>query len=92
MGRRGGSSLQDAAPPEQEAQQGQAAHTAGHDKYPEGPTGLLPKGVPTEGTEQRGQRSRWSGVHRIGVPRIGVPRQRTLWFHVPLLQLFCASV
>ena len=69
------------------AQQGQAAHTAGHDKHPEGSTGLLPKGVPTEGTEQRGQRSRWSGV-----PRIGVPRQRTLWFHVPLLQLFSASV
>lgn len=89
VGRRGGSSLQD--PPGQEAQQGQAAHTAGHNQHPEGPIGLLPKGElrllvhgVVSGALVKGaqahvpteeQRGRRS--RWSGVHRIGVPRQRT---------------
>lgn len=104
MGRRGGSSLQDTAPPEQEAQQGQAAHTAGHNQHPEGPTGLLPKselrllvqgvvsGALVKGAQahvpKEGTEQRGQRSRWSGVHRIGVPRQRT---HCGSTHRYCNS-
>lgn len=76
-----------------EVQQGQAAHTARHNKHPEGPTRLLPKGelrllmqgvvsgALVKGAQARvpteGAEQRGQHSRWSGVCRIRAPRQRT---------------